>query len=271
MPTSNPALSDKAFERVVQSGDLQTGWGAGRVPPSGDPTSSWTPATPTKVMTAGGAATATGVLLVLLCATGVVGWQATTSNPFAVEIPAIAYGGLVGGLVFALATIFKPQWARVTAPLYALSEGLFVGAISKAYEGQYDGIVLNAIASTVGVLAVMLLLHVTGVIKVTDKFRMVVVCATGAIALVYLMSMVAHLFGATFPFIHDSGPIGIGISLVIVVVAALNLSLDFDFIDRATAARAPKSTEWYAAFGLLLTLVWLYLELLRLLAKLQRR
>ena len=273
MPTSNPALSEKAFERVAQPAATQVGWGAGSVPPSGDVASPWTPTAATEVMTVNGAVTATGVLLVLLVATSAVSWMATDVLPdgTGVEIPAMAWGGLIGGLVFAIATIVKPAWARITAPLYALSEGLFIGAISKAYDTQYDGIVVNAIASTVGVLALMLFLHVTRIIKVTDRFRTVVMCATGAIALVYVLNLVLRIFGTELPFIHESGPVGIGISVVIVVVAALNLSLDFDFIEKATAARAPKTTEWYAAFGLLLTLVWLYLELLRLLSKLQSR
>ncbi|MEO7836712.1 MAG: Bax inhibitor-1/YccA family protein [Acidimicrobiales bacterium] len=179
--------------------------------------------------------------------------------------------GLLGAIGLAIATIFRPQWARFTAPAYALLEGLVVGAISKVYETYFDGIVLQAIGATVAVLAVMLFLHATRIIKVTDRFRTVVVAATGAIFLVYMVDMVLRLFGANVPFIHETGGIGILISVAIVIVAALNLSLDFDFIERGVKAGAPKATEWFAGFGLLLTLVWLYLEMLRLLSKLQSR
>jgi uncharacterized YccA/Bax inhibitor family protein len=273
----NPALNEKAFNNAVNTvAETQPGWGA-PVPPSGDVASPWTPAKPTSVMTINGAATATAVLLVLLCATSVVAYAATTTSVAtatgtrAVEIPWWSFAGMIGGIGFAIATIMRPQWARITAPLYALSQGLIVGAISKIYADQFDGIVLQAVMGTVAVLGVMLFLHVTRILKVTDKFRRTVIIATLAIAVVYVFDLIFSLFGANVPFIHETGGIGILVSVAIVVVAALNLSLDFDFIERATAARAPKQTEWYAAFGLLLTLVWLYLEMLRLLGKLQSR
>ena len=267
----NPALNEKAFANAANSvAQTQPGWGA-PVPPSGDVASPWTPAAPTSVMTINGAVTATAVLLVLLCATSVVSYVGTTSNALEIQVPWYAWGGMIAGVVFALATIFRPQYARITAPLYALSQGLFVGAISKVYAGQFEGIVLQAVMGTVAVLGVMLFLHATRILKVTEKFRRTVIIATCAIAVVYLFDIIFSLFGANVPFIHETGLLGIGISLAIIVVAALNLSLDFDFIERAAAARAPKQTEWYAAFGLVLTLVWLYLEMLRLLSKLQSR
>lgn len=271
MPTSNPALNDKAFERAAA---MQPGWAApppGSIPPAPDEVSAWRPATPTAVMTVNGSITATGVLLVLLVASGFVGWLSTDTSLGGVEIPAWTYATAIGAFVVSIVSIFKPLWSRVLGPLYAVGMGAFVGAISKAYEATYDGIVFQAVASTVGVLAVMLFLYATRIVQVTDKMRMIVACATGAIALVYVFNLVLRLFGSEMPFLHDTGALGIGISVVIVVVASMNLLLDFDFIERGANARAPKAMEWYAGFGLLITLVWLYLELLRLLSKLQRR
>jgi uncharacterized YccA/Bax inhibitor family protein len=267
-------LSDKAIQRVVQRADLQDGYAAprGYPPPAPDTVSPWRPVTTTSVMTVNGTVSATGVLLVLLVATGAIGWNAVDA-PFegaAVELPGWLFLPLLGAIGAAIATIIKPAWARITAPLYALTMGAVVGAISKLYETAFDGIVLQAAASTVSVLGVMLFLYATRIIKVTDKLRMGIIMATGAIALVYLLNLVLRMFGTEVPFLHDTGTVGILISVAIVGVAAFNLLLDFDFVERGVAARAPKPTEWYAGFGLLLTLVWLYLELLRLLSKLQR-
>lgn len=292
MRTSNPALSDRAFARTVPDDHLQTGWasptGAAPIagarpvtpvaPPAPDTISPWTPAPPVPpvatgvdVMTVGGAVSATAVLLVLLCAAGFVGWNSVeTPRAGGVELPGWMIIALLAGIGAAIATILRPAWARVTGPAYAIAMGTVVGAISNLYEREYDGIVLQAAAGTIGVLAVMLFLHATRIIKVTEKFRMGVVCATGAIALVYVFNLVLRLFGSEMPFLHDTGTVGILISVAIIVVAALNLILDFDFVERAVEARAPKQVEWYAAFGLVVTLVWLYLEMLRLLAKLQR-
>jgi uncharacterized YccA/Bax inhibitor family protein len=275
--TSNPALSDAAFERATGTDPRQAGWAApsGYPPPAApDEVSPWRPgpvATATDTMSINGTVTATGVLLVLLTATGVVGWNAVESNPFTVEIPAWIWGALIGAVVASIATILRPQWARFTAPAYALLEGLVLGAISHVYEFQFDGIVLQAAASTFAVLGIMLFLYATRIVKVTDKLRMGIIMATGAIALVYVLNLVLRLFGTEMPFLHDTGTVGILISVAIVIVASMNLLLDFDFVERGVAAGAPKRTEWYAAFGLLLTLVWLYLELLRLLSKLQSR
>jgi uncharacterized YccA/Bax inhibitor family protein len=274
--TSNPALSDTAFERVAQTDPRQAGWAAptGPVPAAPDEVSPWRPGPPTAVatdaMTVNGAVSATAVLLVLLVASSVFGWNAVESTPDNVQLPGWIFLPLLGAIGAAIATIVKPGWARATAPLYAVLEGVVVGAISRLYESQFDGIVLQAAASTVAVLGIMLFLYATRIIKVTDKLRMGIIMATGAIAVVYLLNFVLRMFGTEVPFLHDTGTIGILISLAIVAVAAFNLLLDFDFVERGVAARAPKQTEWYAAFGLLLTLVWLYLELLRLLAKLQR-
>jgi len=276
MRTSNPALSEKAFARAIGADESRAGWAAPtHVPPAPDEVSPWTPAPPVgaaaDTMTVGGAVSATAVLLVLLGAGAFVGWNSVETRLGEVQLPGWVLVTLVGALGLAIATILRPRWARVTAPLYAVTEGTVVGAISNLYEREFEGIVLQAAVGTMGVLAVMLFLHATRIIKVTDRFRMGVVCATGAIAIVYIFDLVLRAFGGEAPFIHETGTMGILISVAIVVVASLNLILDFDFVERAVQARAPKATEWYAAFGLVITLVWLYLELLRLLAKLQRR
>jgi uncharacterized YccA/Bax inhibitor family protein len=168
-------------------------------------------------------------------------------------------------------TIFKPRVAPYTSPFYAVLEGLFLGAISARYAVQYAGLPLQAVGLTFMVFLAMLTVYQTRIIKVTDKLRFGIAAATGGIALFYLLSFVLAMFGVQIPMIHGSGMVGIGFSLIVVGIAALNLVLDFDFIDRGVQAQAPKHMEWYAAFGLLVTLVWLYLEILRLLSKLQRR
>jgi uncharacterized YccA/Bax inhibitor family protein len=174
-------------------------------------------------------------------------------------------------LVIGLVTVFKKEWAPATTPVYAAAEGVLLGVISLVFDRRYPGIAFNAAALTLGTLAVMLVAYRAGVVRATNNFTRGVVAATGAIALVYLVSIVVSIFGGRVPMIHDSGPIGIGFSLVVVAVAALNLVLDFDLIEQGARSGAPKYMEWYGAFALLVTLVWLYLELLRLLAKLQGR
>lgn len=191
-------------------------------------------------------------------------------DPAAAVMPYLI-GGALGGLVFAFVTIFKKEWAPLTAPAYAVLEGLALGAISAFYQLQLKGIVFQAVGLTFAVLAVMLMLYRTGVIKVTDKFRFMVVAATCAIGVVYLVTIVLGFFGVTVPFIHQGGTFGIVFSLVVVGIASLNLALDFDLIARGAEQGAPKYMEWYAAFGLMVTLIWLYLEILRLLSKLRRR
>ncbi len=285
MRTTNPALNDKVFDRQIS--ESRAGWAApdavrGRRdrPPVDDTVSPWTPPPPpgapsagVDAMSLGGVVSASAVLLVLVVAAGAFGWSATevSADGAVADIPGWFFLALLGGLGIAVLTIFKPKLARFTAPLYALVEGLVLGAISHVYEGRFDGIVLQAVGLTVGVFALLLFLYATRVIKVTENLRMGIVAATGAVALVYLVSIVLRLFGVDVPLIHDAGPVGILFSLVVVVIAALNLVLDFDFIERGAEAGAPKYMEWYAAFGLLVTLVWLYLELLRLLSKLRER
>ena len=191
-------------------------------------------------------------------------------NPGAV-MPYV-WGGAIGGFVVALVTIFKKEWAAVTAPLYAVLEGLFLGAVSAMFELRFPGIVMQAVGLTFGTLAALLLAYRSGLIRATENFKLGVVAATGGIALLYLVNIGMRLFGFEgMGFIHESSTIGILFSVGVVIVAALNLVLDFDFIEQGVEHGAPKYMEWYAAFGLLVTLVWLYLELLRLLSKLQSR
>ena len=179
--------------------------------------------------------------------------------------------GLLGGFIIAMVTVFKRQWAGLTAPAYALLQGLALGGISAMFELQYPGIVIQAVGLTFGTLAVLLLAYKTGLIKPTENFRLMIVAATGGIALLYLVSFVMGFFGSSVGFIHSNGLFGIGFSLFVVAIAALNLVLDFDFIEAGAEQGAPKYMEWYGAFSLMVTLVWLYLEILRLLAKLRSR
>ncbi len=225
------------------------------------------------------------ILLGLCAATAVATWEMVTPTgnaPVQVGYGLPLFGGLIAGLVFALITVFKPKAAPVTAPLYAIAEGAFLGAISGMYAERFGSIengavslnsdmVLQAIMLTFGVLGAMLVAYTTRLIKPTERFKTGIVAATGAIFLVYAASWIMSIFGATMPFLHDSGPIGIGISLVIVAIAALNLVLDFDYIEQGVNVGAPKYCEWYGGFTLLVTLVWLYLEILRLLSKFQSR
>jgi uncharacterized YccA/Bax inhibitor family protein len=183
--------------------------------------------------------------------------------------------GAIGGLITALVTVFRKQWAPITAPIYALLEGLFVGAISLVMEAAYPGIVLPAVSLTFGTLFALLAAYRSGLIKATENFKLGVAAATGAIFVVYLAQFVLGIVGVQIGFLHEAifgaGWLGIGVSVVVIIVAALNLVLDFDFIEQGSAARAPKYMEWYGAFGLLVTLIWLYLEILRLLSKLRSR
>ncbi len=219
-----------------------------------------------EAMTVEGTVNKTGLSLLILIFAAALSWNGVFGHE---NLPATMVIGLVGGLVVALVTVFKKDWAPVTTPLYAAFEGLLLGAISLVFNQRYPGIVFNAVALTFGVLAALLLAYRSGLIRPSENMKLGIAAATGGIALVYLVSMGLGFFGKSMPYIHDSGPIGIGFSLVVVGMAALNLVLDFDFIERGAEVGAPKYMEWYGAFGLLVTLVWLYLEILRLLAKLQ--
>ena len=222
-------------------------------------------------MTLQGTVNKTGILLILvvLAASWVWDMYFTSANPGAVMPWMI--GGAIGGLVFAVVTVFKKHWAGVTAPAYCLLQGLFLGGLSSTLEARYPGIVIQAVGLTFGTLVALLLAYRSGLIRVTENFRLGVAAATGGIFLVYMATMVLGFFGVSMPFIHESGLIGIGFSLFVVVIASMNLVLDFDFIERGAALGAPKYMEWFAAFGLMVTLIWLYIEILRLLAKLRGR
>jgi uncharacterized YccA/Bax inhibitor family protein len=220
-----------------------------------------------EAMTIEGTVNKTGLSLLILIACAALQWNGVFGPTL--FLPLI-YVGLGGGFVVAMVTVFKQAWAPVTTPLYAALEGLMLGGVSLAFNARYPGIVMNAVGLTFGTLAALLLAYRSG-IRPSENVKLGIVAATGGVALVYLVSMGLSFFGMSMPYIHDSGPIGIGFSLVVIVLAALNLVLDFDFIERGAEVGAPKYMEWYGAFGLLVTLVWLYLEILRLLAKLQGR
>ena len=223
-------------------------------------------------MTLQGTVNKTGILLGILVLTAVYTWNLffQTGNPAAV-MP-IATGGAIGGFILAMITIFKKAWSPFTAPFYAALEGLFLGGISAIFEYQYPGIVIQATALTLGTLASLLVLYKLGIIQPTENFRLMIVSATMGIAVLYLISMIMNMFGSSgIGFIHSNGLFGIGFSLFVVAIAALNLVLDFDFIEQGAELGAPKYMEWFGAFSLMVTLIWLYLEMLRLLAKLRSR
>jgi uncharacterized YccA/Bax inhibitor family protein len=245
MRTSNPALNDKMFRGV--------------------------PGALGETMTLEGTVNKTGILLLCAVATAAWTWH-LAMNPETLPLDyMLLLVGLFGGLIFALVTTFKKTWAPVTAPIYALLEGLVLGGLSATLEMRYPGIAIESVCLTFGTMFVLLLAYRSGMIKVTQKFRLGVIAATGAIFLFYMVELSLGFFGIRFASVNGSGLLGIGISLVIVCVAALNLVLDFDFIEGGVAAGAPKYMEWYGAFGLMVTLVWLYLEMLRLMAKLRGR
>jgi uncharacterized YccA/Bax inhibitor family protein len=224
-------------------------------------------------MTLQGTVNKTGILLLLAMLTAAFTWHMAFSGNLAGVMP-LMWLGLLGGMGLAFVTMFKMEWSPVTAPLYALFEGLALGGISAVFDMRFHGIAFEAVCLTFGVLFVMLLLYKSGMIRVTQKFRIGVIAATGAIMLFYLIEMVLGFFHVGLGVVgavNGSGMIGIGFSLLVVGLAALNLVLDFDFIERGAQNNAPKYMEWYGAFGLMVTLVWLYLELLNLLAKLQSR
>ena len=225
-----------------------------------------------QVMTLQGTVNKTGILLVLVVIGATYTWNLFFQTGDAAAVMPIAIGGAIGGLIFALVTIFKKTWAGVTAPAYAVLQGLFLGGISAIFEAQFPGIVIQATGLTLGTLASLLLLYKLGIIKPTENFRLMIVSATMGIGLLYLVSFVMNMFGSTgIGFIHSNGLMGIGFSLFVVAIAALNLVLDFDFIEQGSEQGAPKYMEWFGAFALMVTLIWLYLEMLRLLAKLRSR
>ena len=217
-------------------------------------------------MTLQGTVQKTALMLLLLVAASCWTWSQARLNPSYVLSWTIIWA--IAGLVVALVTVFKKSWSPVTAPIYAVVEGLLLGTISSLFELRYPGIVIQAVGLTFGTMAALLLVYRSGLIKVTQNFRLGLIAATGGIFLVYLVGFVMSFFGRQIPMIHESGWVGIGFSLFVVTIAALNLVLDFDFIETAAESGQAKYMEWYAAFGLVVTLIWLYMEILRLLSKL---
>lgn len=220
-------------------------------------------------MTMQGTATKTLLLLFVLMATAGYTWIQFFKNPASINI--WIYLGLIGGFVTALITVFKKEWAPVTAPIYAACEGLFLGALSASLEVAYPGIVIQATGLTMTTMLAMLAAYQFGLIRATDSFKRGIVAATGGIAIFYLISMVLSFFGVQMSIIYGNGLLGIGFSIFVVIIAALNFVLDFDFIEQGSRGGAPKYMEWYGAFTLMVTLVWLYIEILRLLSKLNER
>src|SRR5271170_1603466 len=245
MKTSNPALNVNSFsvERAVSG----------------------------EAMTLPGTVNKTGILLICVVGTAAWSWNRFFHAPASdTVLPLVGIGG-IGGFILALVTIFKKEWSPITSPIYALLEGLALGGISAVFELRYPGIAIQSVSLTFGTLLVLLLAYRSGLIPVTQNFRLGIVAATGAIMLFYLLQFVLGFFGVHFTSINGSGPIGIGFSLIVVGIAALNLVLDFDFIENGARMGAPKYMEWYGAFGIMVTLVWLYLEILRLLTKIRGR
>jgi uncharacterized YccA/Bax inhibitor family protein len=244
MRTANPALNERAFKGQAAIGEA---------------------------MTLQGTVNKTGLLLLFVVVAAAWTWGLSHSDTPYAAVPWML-GGLIGGFVVALVTIFKKEWSPVTAPLYALLEGLVLGGISAIFEKTYPGVAIQAVGLTFGTLFVMLLAYKSGIVRATQGFKIGVIAATGGIAVFYLVEMVLGFFlHIQVPAINGSGPWGIAFSLFVVVIAALNLVLDFDLIETGVHMGAPKYMEWYGAFGLMVTLIWLYLEILRLLSKARRR
>ena len=243
--SGNPTLSSKVFENLER-------------PKNG-------PLLRDDVMTIQGTVDKTGISLALLI---FAGYFAYVPDGFLFMIA----GGL-GGFIVAIITVIKKTWAPITVPLYAMLEGLLLGSVSYMYGQMFEGIVLNAIILTVSILISLLFVYKSGLIQVTENFKLGIAAATGGIFLVYIFSFIGSFFGMSLSSLDPTNGslISIGGSLFIVIIASLNLVLDFDFIEEGAEKGAPKYMEWYGAFGLLVTLVWLYLEILRLLAKLNSR
>jgi uncharacterized YccA/Bax inhibitor family protein len=289
---ANPVLTPQRFERegaseaawpTAAGATTQTDGSGGTLGGRFGAVDGSAPATG-KTMTIGGTLTAVGVLFVLILISGTWGWmqvdQTTQEvlNPQTGQIEVVNTTSFPGwlllfmfvGLGLGLLTAFMPKIARFTAPVYALAYGVVLGAISAVYNSQWDGIVVQAIMATLSVFFVMFFLYATRIIKVTKRYAAVVIAATLGIFVMYAVTWIASIFGADIAFWNNPTPLGIGISVVIVIVAALNLGLDFAFIEQASKSGAPKYMEWYGAFGVTVTIVWLYLEILRLLSLLRQ-
>jgi len=225
----------------------------------------------TDAMTMQGTVTKTAILLFITLVSAAWTWvKFYKSGGDAAALAPWMIGSAIVGLVVAMATVFKPAWSSFTAPLYALVEGVFVGGLSATMEVAFPGIVIQATALTFGTLFAMLGVYQSGLIKVTDGFRFGIAAATGGIALFYVVAMILGFFNINIPFISGGGWLGIGFSLFVIAIAALNFVLDFDFIEQGAKRGVPKYMEWYGAFALIVTLIWLYVEFVRLLAKIRR-
>lgn len=247
MRTTNPALGSGAFSNLEGVG-------------AGEP------------MTMQGTAAKTGVLMGLVLLTAGWTWMkfyGAGGDPAAVTSWMLF--GIFAGFVLGLATVFKKEWAPATAPLYALAEGFFIGGVSAIFEARFPGVVIQAASLTFGTLFSLLIAYRSGYIQVTEKFRLGVVAATGGIALVYFVGLILSFFGISVGFLYQGGFFGIAFSLFVVIIAALNLVLDFDLIEQGSHYRLPKYMEWYCGFALMVTLIWLYVEFLRLLSKVRER
>ena len=267
---ANPLLTDKAMG--LGNLDKPNGsWAPPTVQPMNDgPVTRWDGG----IMTVSGTASATMMLLVLILASATVTWLSIdTPVPGGTPTFPIAWviGGFIVGFVAVMVGSFKPHFARIAGPIYALAEGVVLGAISRAYSEQNNGIVLQAVGATLGVFVVMLLLYRSRIIKVTDRTRRIVMGAMMGLMAFYLVSFIIGMFGSMPSFIHDASPMGIAFSLFVAGLAAFNLALDFDMIEKGVANKLPAHMEWFCALGVVVTLVWLYLEILRLLSKLRER
>jgi uncharacterized YccA/Bax inhibitor family protein len=243
---ANPVLSEKVFNKAYAGEN-------------------------TEVMTVKGTAFKSIVLIFMVLAGAAYTWKVFYEAINPASVTPWMWGGAIGGFVVALIISFKPNLAQYLAPVYAVLEGLFLGAISamfnQAFAESAPGIVMNATLLTILTAFAMLVVYRTGLIKVNDKFIRIITTAVGAIALYYFVTIILSMFGVNLVMLHNSGPLSIGISLVIIGVAAFSLLLDFNFIEKASQQGAPKYMEWYGAFALMVTLIWLYLEILKLLAK----
>jgi uncharacterized YccA/Bax inhibitor family protein len=239
LESNNPVLKEKTFQEASH-----TSYG--------------------EAMTLGGTTAKMGFLLALVLAAAVFSWGKFASG---FNTTPYIWGGAIGGLILAVIISFKKEWAGYLAPAYAIAEGLFLGAISAVYGSLYDGIVLQAVGLTIGVFIAMLILYQTKIIRATERFKAVMFTAVAGIAVFYLIAFVLRMINIDIPFLHEGSMLGIGFSIVVTAVAALMLIIDFDMIENGITQGAPKYFEWYASFALLVTLVWLYLEILRLLSK----
>jgi uncharacterized YccA/Bax inhibitor family protein len=275
---SNPFFNEKRMNEDADGWAAPASAAAVATKPEGFPAPTGTPMTDGPVstwqrgMTVNGVITAASVLFVLLLTSATFGWfSTTTTEDGGVSFPAFSMIGVIVGFGAVILAYVKPRWAKVLGPVYAVTYGYFVGAISHYYETFNEGIVLQAVGATMAVFLVMLVMYRTGIVKVTPGFRKIVVGATAGIMILYLVSIGLNLFtGGGIAFINSPSLFGIGFSIFVCAIAASNLALDFDLIEKGVERKMSKDYEWVAALGLVVTIVWLYLEILRLLAKLNR-